>query len=132
MKTIKIVAIALAAVGLLVAVYGVARPMSDYRKADELWKRASDADVALRRVEVDDDTRARVHAEYRQLSELRDATRARCQRIVQIAIVPIGLGLLLGIIALLRPPRGWMPLTSTLTSLLAGGLIGSMLAAGVF
>ena len=140
MKIVKIIALVLTGLGLLIAAYG-ATQLSDYRTADKAWQRSSDAYHDLLRGARNPDgsvepgmqsTLKSASDTSNRLGDVRNDMRSRCQKIVQASILPIGLGLILGIIGLTRRPRGWMPLTTTLGALLGGGLIGSMLAAGVF
>jgi len=140
MKVLKIIAVALAVLGAIIALYGVGR-LSDYQKIDKAWQQATDARNDLLRHrdpatgEIDPmlvDALERESIASDVLSKARDHERARCQRVVQASMLPLGLGLILGIVGLTRKPRGWLPAAATVSALVGGGLIGSMLGAGVF
>lgn len=136
MKIIKIVALSLAVLGLLIAAYGFAK-LSDYRDVDAAWQQAADRRNALMRARAtsetfDEDAVDEASRVTERLSQARNQLRGRCQKTVIAGMVPLVLALILSIVGLSRRPRGWLPVTSMLCALAGGGMLGSMLSAGVF
>lgn len=133
MDKLKYIALALAIMAIVAAGYGVVGPFPKYQKANTEWMEAGRYNNAPP-VYGDPVWEAQMRAaqdKERELSQRRDELRNDSQMAVIESAIPAFLAFVLGLIALRDENKG-LAIVAIVGSLVAGGLIGIMLAAGVF